>query len=201
MPYKAPALPEEETQLLRRLSFDLIGLPPSIQEIEDFLADTSAQAYEKQVDRLLASPRYGERWAAMWMDLSRYADSHGYTRDEYRETWPYKQWVIEALNKNMSYKDFMIEQIAGDLLPQRNLDNIIATGFHRQTPSNSEGGSDDEEFRMVAEPKTNGRNKMRLYYKKICKIFGFIKPIKLMTLISKYNSQISHGKSSPLKPP
>lgn len=140
----------DKTQLLRRLSFDLIGLPPSTQEIEEFLADTSAQAYEKQVDRLLASPRYGERWAAMWMDLSRYADSHGYTRDEYRETWPYKQWVIEALNKNMSYKDFMIEQIAGDLLPQRNLDNIIATGFHRQTPSNSEGGSDDEEFRMVA---------------------------------------------------
>lgn len=140
----------DKTALLRRVSFDLIGLPPTQQEIDTFIDDTSSNALEKQVDRLLASPRYGERWAAMWMDLSRYADSHGYTRDEERESWPYKQWVIEALNKNMSYKDFMIEQLAGDLLPKRSLDNIIATGFHRQTPSNSEGGTDDEEFRMVA---------------------------------------------------
>lgn len=136
--------------LLRRLSFDLIGLPPTQQEIDTFITDSSPDAYEKQVERLLASPRYGERWAAMWMDLSRYADSHGYTRDEERDAWPYKQWVIEALNKNMSYKNFMIEQLAGDLLPQRTLDSIIATGFHRQTPTNSEGGTDDEEFRMVA---------------------------------------------------
>ncbi|WP_448245463.1 PSD1 and planctomycete cytochrome C domain-containing protein [Thalassotalea agariperforans] len=136
--------------LLRRLSFDLIGLPPTPQEIDDFLADNSTNAYEKQVDRLLASPRYGERWAAMWMDLSRYADSHGYTRDEERDSWPYKQWVIEALNANQPYDQFMIEQLGGDLMPNRSLKNILATGFHRQTPTNSEGGTDDEEFRMVA---------------------------------------------------
>ncbi|WP_111979567.1 PSD1 and planctomycete cytochrome C domain-containing protein [Algibacillus agarilyticus] len=139
-----------KTTLLRRLSFDLIGLPPTEKEIDAFLADEGNNAFEKQVDRLLASPRYGERWAAMWMDLARYADSHGYTRDEYRESWPYKQWVIEALNNNKPYNEFVIEQLAGDLMPNRSLDNIIATGFHRQTPSNSEGGTDDEEFRMVA---------------------------------------------------
>lgn len=136
--------------LLRRVSFDLIGLPPTAEEIEAFLADNSEDAFEKQIDRLLASPRYGERWAAMWMDLARYADSHGYTRDEYRETWPYKQWVIEALNANKPYDQFVIEQLAGDLILNRRLDNVIATGFHRQTPTNSEGGTDDEEFRMVA---------------------------------------------------
>jgi hypothetical protein len=136
--------------LLRRLSFDLIGLPPTPQEIDAFLNDNSPDAYEKQVDRLLASPRYGERWAAMWMDLSRYADSHGYTRDEERESWPYKQWVIQALNANQPYDQFMIEQLGGDLMPNRSLTNILATGFHRQTPTNSEGGTDDEEFRMVA---------------------------------------------------
>ncbi|MDU0352572.1 PSD1 and planctomycete cytochrome C domain-containing protein [Paraglaciecola aquimarina] len=140
----------DKTTLLRRASFDLTGLPPTLAEIDEFLADDSKNAFEKQVDRLLASPRYGERWAAMWMDLARYADSHGYTRDEYRETWPYKQWVIQALNANQSYKHFVIEQLAGDLMPNRSLDNIIASGFHRQTPSNSEGGTDDEEFRMVA---------------------------------------------------
>lgn len=140
----------DKSNLLRRVSFDLIGLPPSSQEIDKFLADTSDNAYEKQVDRLLDSPRYGERWAAMWMDLARYADSHGYTRDEYRETWPYKQWVISALNQNQPYNEFVIEQMAGDQMPNRSLNNIIASGFHRQTPSNSEGGTDDEEFRMVA---------------------------------------------------
>ncbi|WP_016956471.1 PSD1 and planctomycete cytochrome C domain-containing protein [Catenovulum agarivorans] len=136
--------------LLRRVSFDLIGLPPTPTEIDAFLADSSADAFEKQVDRLLASPRYGERWAAMWMDLARYADSHGYTRDEERDTWPYKQWVIEAFNANKPYDQFVIEQLAGDLLANRTLDDVIATGFHRQTPTNSEGGTDDEEFRMVA---------------------------------------------------
>ncbi|WP_245953125.1 DUF1549 domain-containing protein [Alteromonas aestuariivivens] len=136
--------------LLRRVSFDLVGLPPTPEELDDFLADDGEDAFEKYVDRLLASPRYGERWAAMWMDLARYADSHGYTRDEYRETWPYKQWVIEALNANKPYDQFVIEQLAGDLIPDRSLNNVIATGFHRQTPTNSEGGTDDEEFRMVA---------------------------------------------------
>ncbi|MGJ8691414.1 MAG: PSD1 and planctomycete cytochrome C domain-containing protein [Thalassotalea sp.] len=146
----SPAQKADKNSLLRRLSFDLVGLPPTPEEITNFLADNSDNAYEKQVDRLLASPRYGERWAAMWMDLARYADSHGYTRDEYRETWPYKQWVIEALNANKPYDEFVIEQLAGDLMPSRKLDDVIATGFHRQTPSNSEGGTDDEEFRMVA---------------------------------------------------
>ncbi|WP_017446671.1 PSD1 and planctomycete cytochrome C domain-containing protein [Gayadomonas joobiniege] len=135
---------------LRRLSLDLIGLPPTLSEIEEFIADQSDTAYETQVDRLLASPHFGERWAAMWLDLARYADSQGYTRDEYRASWPYRDWVIKAFNKNLPYDQFVTKQLAGDLLPNNKLPDLIATGFHRQTPVNSEGGTDDEEFRLVA---------------------------------------------------
>ncbi|WP_143873465.1 PSD1 and planctomycete cytochrome C domain-containing protein [Catenovulum sediminis] len=135
---------------LRRLSLDLTGLPPSLDEIRQFIHDNSDDAYEKQVDRLLASEQFGERWAAMWLDLARYADSQGYTRDEYRASWPYRDWVIKAFNQNMPYNDFITKQLAGDLLDDKSVDDLIATSFHRQTPINSEGGTDDEEFRVIA---------------------------------------------------
>ena len=108
-------------------------------------------AYEKQVDRLLASPRYGERWASMWLDLARYADTKGYEKDVERPgVWPYRDWVIDAFNRNLPYDQFVIKQLAGDLLPNATFEDQIATSFHRQTPNNDEGGTDDEEFRMVA---------------------------------------------------
>src|SRR5262249_50479160 len=108
-------------------------------------------AYEKQVDRLLASPRYGERWASMWLDLARYADTKGYEKDMERPgVWPYRDWVIDAFNRNLPYDQFVITQLAGDLLPDATFEDKIATSFHRQTPVNDEGGTDDEEFRTVA---------------------------------------------------
>ncbi|WP_284215609.1 PSD1 and planctomycete cytochrome C domain-containing protein [Agaribacter marinus] len=145
-----PAKRADKSTLLRRLSFDLTGLPPSPTQIDDFRSDKSPNAFEKQVDYLLDSPAFGERWAAMWLDIARYADSQGYTRDEYRVSWPYRDWVISAFNDNLSYKDFVVKQLAGDLLPARTMEDLIATGFHRQTPNNNEGGTDDEEFRVVA---------------------------------------------------
>ena len=123
-------------------------LPRKKQRI---LADSSPGAYEKQVDRLLASPRYGERWASMWLDLARYADSKGYEADRDRPgVWPYRDWVIDAFNRNLPYDQFVIKQLAGDLLPHATFEDRIATSFHRQTPNNDEGGTDDEEFRLVA---------------------------------------------------
>jgi hypothetical protein len=132
--------------LLRRLSLDLIGLPPTIQEMDAFLADKSPDAYEKQVDRLLASPHYGERWARPWLDYARYADTNGYEKDDRRMAWKYRDWVINALNQDMSFKEFTIEQIAGDMMPNPTQDQLIATGFHRNTLLNEEGGIDPEEF-------------------------------------------------------
>jgi hypothetical protein len=146
------ASPEADKRaLLRRVSFDLIGLPPTPEEEAAYLADPSPRAYEKQVDRLLASPRYGERWAAMWLDLARYADTKGYEKDLERPgVWPYRDWVIDAFNRNLPYDQFVIKQMAGDLLPGATFEDRIATSFHRQTPNNDEGGTDDEEFRLVA---------------------------------------------------
>src|SRR5262249_44727956 len=146
-----PSPEADKPQLLRRLSFDLTGLPPTNEEQEAFIADGSPDAYEKQVDRLLSSPRYGERWAAMWLDLARYADSKGYEKDSSRPgVWPYRDWVIDAFNSNMPYDKFVITQLAGDLLPNASFEDRIATSFHRQTPVNDEGGTDNEEFRLVA---------------------------------------------------
>lgn len=146
-----PAPEATKAELLRRVSLDLTGLPPTPQEEATYLADKSPDAYEKQVDRLLASPRYGERWASMWLDLARYADTKGYEKDVERPgVWPYRDWVIDAFNRNLPYDQFMIKQLAGDLLPNRTFGDLIATSFHRQTPNNDEGGTDDEEFRMVA---------------------------------------------------
>ena len=145
----APAPESGKAELLRRVSFDLIGLPPTLQEQEDFVADTSPTAFEKQVDRLLASPRFGERWASVWLDLARYADTKGY-EDRERTMWKYRDWVIDAFNRNLPYSDFVIEQLAGDLIPGANLEQLIATAFHRNTLTNDEGGTDDEEFRLAA---------------------------------------------------
>jgi Protein of unknown function (DUF1549)/Protein of unknown function (DUF1553)/Planctomycete cytochrome C len=147
----APSAEADKAALLRRVSFDLTGLPPSPEEQAAFLADSSPDAYEKQVDRLLASPRYGERWASMWLDLARYADTKGYEADYDRPgVWPYRDWVIDAFNRNLPYDQFVTQQLAGDLLPNPTFEDQIATSFHRQTPNNDEGGTDDEEFRMVA---------------------------------------------------
>jgi hypothetical protein len=132
--------------LLRRVSLDLTGLPPTIQEIDGFLKDKSPNAYEKQVDRLLASPHYGEKMAVDWLDLARFADSHGYTVDRLRDMSPYRDWVINAFNKNMSYEQFIHQQLAGDLMPKPTRDMIIATAFNRNHQQNLEGGIIEEEF-------------------------------------------------------
>jgi len=144
---RLPSPEADKATLIRRLSLDLIGLPPTIQEVDDFVADDSPKAYQKVVDRLLSSPHYGERWARPWLDLARYADSHGYEKDDRRVAWKFRDWVIQALNNNMSFKEFTIEQIAGDMLPGARVEQQIATGFHRNTMLNQEGGVDDEEYR------------------------------------------------------
>lgn len=147
----SPSAEADKSGLLRRVSLDLTGLPPTPEEQASFLADSSPNAYEKQVDRLLTSPRYGERWASMWLDLARYADTKGYEKDMERPgVWPYRDWVIDAFNRNVPYDRFVITQLAGDLLPDATFEDQIATSFHRQTPVNDEGGTDDEEFRTVA---------------------------------------------------
>ena len=145
-----PSPEASKERLLRRVSLDLTGLPPTIDEIDAFLADESPDAYEKVVDRLLASPHYGERWAIPWLDAARFADSNGYQRDDRREAWSYRDWVIRALNDNMPFDQFTIEQIAGDLLPDPTAEQRIATGFHRNTMANVEAGTDVEEQRVLA---------------------------------------------------
>ena len=140
----------DKQSLLRRLSLDITGLPPSLEEMQAFLNDSSDNAYEKAVDSLLASPAYGERWAAMWMDLARYADSKGYEADRPREIWKYRDWLINAFNKNIPYDQFVMDQLAGDLKPDAADQDFIATAFHRNTMNNDEGGTDNEEFRVAA---------------------------------------------------
>jgi hypothetical protein len=131
--------------LIRRLSLDLIGLPPTTAEIDAFLNDNRPDAYDRLVDRLLASPHYGERWAQPWLDLARYADSNGYEKDRLRSAWPYRDWVIRALNENKPFDQFTIEQIAGDLLPNASAEQRVATGFLRNSMTNQEAGVDPEE--------------------------------------------------------
>jgi hypothetical protein len=135
-------------QWLRRVSLDLIGLPPTPAEVDAFLADRGPNAYEQVVERLLASPQYGERWARPWLDLARYADSHGFQRDDLRDLWPYRDWVIRSLNADVPFDRFTLEQIAGDLLPGATVDQRVATGFHRCAPTNVEAGTDQEENRV-----------------------------------------------------
>ncbi|RPE13123.1 DUF1553 domain-containing protein [Chitinophaga lutea] len=145
------AAPEaDKSTLLRRVSLDITGLPPTDKMMAAFLADNTPGAYEKMVDTLLASPHYGERWASMWLDLARFADSKGYEKDSKREFWRYRDWVINAFNNDMPYDRFTVEQLAGDLLPEPTDDQLVATAFHRNTMNNDEGGTQDEEFRTAA---------------------------------------------------
>jgi hypothetical protein len=141
-----PAPEADRARLLRRVTLDLTGLPPTLAELDAYLADRSPDAYEKVVDRLLASPRYGERMAVDWLDAARYADSHGYQVDPEKEMWAWRDWVINAFNRNMPYDRFTVEQLAGDLLPKATLEQKIATGFQRNHRINSETGSIAEEF-------------------------------------------------------
>src|SRR6185503_93688 len=142
----APSPEADRTTLLRRITLDLTGLPPTPEEADAFLADRTPQAYEKVVDRLLASPRYGERMAWRWLEAARYADTNGYQIDGDRDMWRWRDWVIEAYNRNLPFDQFTIEQLAGDLLPSPTLDQKIATGFNRNHRGNSEGGIIPEEY-------------------------------------------------------
>jgi hypothetical protein len=145
-----PSPQADRYTLVRRVSLDLIGLPPTPEEADAFVHDPAPDAYEKLVEQLLASPHYGERWARRWLDLARYADTNGYEKDRGRSIWPYRDWVINAFNADMPFDQFTIEQIAGDLLPGATLEQRIATGFHRNTMLNEEGGIDPLEFRFHA---------------------------------------------------
>jgi hypothetical protein len=145
-----PSAPATRETLIRRLSLDLTGLPPSPAEVDAFVNDVNSDAYEKLVDRLLASPHCGERWGRHWLDVARYADSNGYSQDNPRSIWKYRDWVIDAFNRDMPFDQFVIEQFAGDLLPNATQSQLVATGFHRNTQINEEGGIDPEQFRVEA---------------------------------------------------
>jgi hypothetical protein len=144
----APSPEADRTTLIRRLSLDLRGLPPSLADVDEFLADGRPDAYERLVDRFLRSPHYGERWGRHWLDLARYADSNGFNIDNPRSIWLYRDWVIAAFNKDMPFDQFAIEQIAGDMLPNATVSQQVASGFHRNTLLNQEGGIDLEQFRV-----------------------------------------------------
>ena len=145
-----PSAEADRVTLIRRLSLDLIGLSPTLAELDAFLADRSPDAYAKVVERLLASPHYGERWGRLWLDAARYADSDGYEKDKQRQVWFYRDWVINALNHDLPFNQFVVEQVAGDLLPGATQDQVVATGFLRNSMVNEEGGVDPEQFRMEA---------------------------------------------------
>ncbi|MFM7207989.1 MAG: PSD1 and planctomycete cytochrome C domain-containing protein [Planctomycetaceae bacterium] len=155
LPAAPPARPHE---WLRRVSLDLVGLPPTIEDYDAYLADGGGSgdphavqlAKERVVARLLAAPQFGERWAAVWLDLARYADTFGFEKDPTRTIWPWRDWVIRAFNDDMPFDQFTIRQLAGDLLPEPTTDDLLATAFHRNTQTNTEGGTDDEEYRMAA---------------------------------------------------
>jgi hypothetical protein len=145
-----PSRPADAATLLRRVSLDLTGLPPTPEQVKRFMADSSDANYAKIVDELLQSPRFGERWAGMWLDLARYSDTKGYERDDKRDIWRYRDWVIQAFNDNKPYDQFLVEQLAGDLLPKPTDEQLLATAFHRNTMTNDEGGTNNEEFRTAA---------------------------------------------------
>jgi hypothetical protein len=146
----APQAEADRYALIRRVALDVTGLPPSQEEIQRFIEDASGDAYEKMVDRFLAKETYGEHWARMWLDMARYADSSGYADDPARTIWLYRDYVIGAFNRNLPFDQFTIEQLAGDMLPNASAEQLIATAFHRNTLTNNEGGTNDEEFRNVA---------------------------------------------------
>ncbi|MBK9167327.1 MAG: DUF1553 domain-containing protein [Bryobacterales bacterium] len=145
-----PSPEADRYTLARRLALDLTGLPPDPTAAEAFVRDTRPDAYERYAESLLASPHFGERWARVWLDLARYADTRGYENDGRRTVWPYRDWVVRALNANIPFDEFTIKQLAGDLLDGATEDDLIATAFHRNTLTNTEGGTDDEEFRDAA---------------------------------------------------
>jgi mono/diheme cytochrome c family protein len=145
-----PSAEADRYTLARRLAIDLTGLPPTVEMVDRFVNDKNADAYEKYVARLLDMPAYGERWAHVWLDLARYADSNGFATDNARTIWKYRDWVIDAINRNQPFDRFTIEQIAGDMLPGATNEQILATAFHRNTLTNDEGGTSDEEFRVAA---------------------------------------------------
>src|SRR5215210_2857781 len=145
-----PSPKADKNTLLRRASLDLIGMPASERLATKYLNDNSDHAYADLIDSLLALPNYGEKWAAMWLDLARYADTKGYERDDSRNIWKYRDWLIKAFNDDKPYDKFLLEQIAGDLLPSATDEDYIATAFHRNTMTNVEGGTDNEEFRTSA---------------------------------------------------
>jgi hypothetical protein len=145
-----PEPEQEKARLFRRVALDLTGLPPTTEELDAHLADARPDAYERAVDRLLASPHFGERWAAPWLDVARYADTQGFERDNERKIWPFRDWVIRAINADLPFDQFTLKQMAGDLVPDPQPDDLIATAFHRNSMTNAEGGTDDEEFRIVA---------------------------------------------------
>jgi mono/diheme cytochrome c family protein len=145
-----PSPRADRNTLIRRLYLDLLGIGPTIEQINKFVGNDNPAAYEELVDEILASPRYGERWGRHWLDLARYADSNGFTVDGSREIWKYREWVIHALNQDMPFDQFTTEQMAGDLLPDPSTEQLIATGFHRNTLINQEGGTSDEQFRVEA---------------------------------------------------
>ncbi len=142
--------PADRATLLRRVTLDLTGLPPTPEQVAAFAGDNSQDAYQRRVDSLLASPRFGEHWASWWLDIARYADTKGYEKDASRQIWAYRDWVIKAFNSDKPFNTFTVEQLAGDLLPDATADQLIATAFHRNTMVNDEGGTDDEEFRVAA---------------------------------------------------
>lgn len=146
----SPAPETDRITWLRRLSLDLIGLPPTVAEVDAFAADQSPDAHRVQIERLLASPHYGERWGRHWLDAARYADSDGFEKDKSRQVWFYRDWVVNSLNRDLPYDQFVIEQLAGDLLPNPTQDQLVATGFLRNSMLNEEGGVDPEQFRMDA---------------------------------------------------
>lgn len=146
----SPSPEADKATLIRRLHLDLVGLPPTPEEVDAFVADESPRAYEDLVERLLASPHYGERWGRLWLDAARYADSDGYEKDKPRFAYFYRDWVIDALNRDLPYDRFVVEQIAGDLIPNPTQDQVVATGFLRNSMINEEGGVDPEQFRMEA---------------------------------------------------
>src|SRR5690606_26324127 len=144
----APSAEASRRTLIRRITLDLTGIPPTPEEVAAFCADPSPDAYERLVDRLLASPRFGERFAQIWLDVSRYADTNGYNNDEERVMWRWRDWVIEAFNRNLPYDAFVRQQLAGDQLPNPTLEQRIATGFNRNHVLTTEGGIIDEEYRV-----------------------------------------------------
>ncbi|MEL6925290.1 MAG: DUF1549 domain-containing protein, partial [Bacteroidota bacterium] len=146
----SPNEPADSIDLIRRLYLDLTGLPPHFTQVENYLQDNTPNAYEKVVDQLLDSPFFGERWASMWLDLARYADTKGYEKDSYRSIWSYRDWVVQAFNEDMPFDQFTIEQLAGDLLPSPTHEQRIATAYHRNAIANDEGGTNNEQFRMAS---------------------------------------------------